>query len=82
MVIKGKERTKKKRLSARDIDEYNMAISAASLGVSTITALATLAALMNRKGKNGDRKGILVKRNAASANISHHSGRNGKRKKR
>lgn len=53
MVSKGKERTKKKRLSAREIDEYNMAISAASLGVSTITALATLAAVMNKKSKKG-----------------------------
>lgn len=56
MVSEGKERTKKKRLSARDIDEYNMAISAASLGVSTITALATLAAVMNKKSKKGDQE--------------------------
>lgn len=56
MVSKSKERTEKKRLSSRDIDEYNMAISAASLGVSTITALATLAALMNKKGKKGGKE--------------------------
>ena len=54
MVNKGKERTKKKKLTARDIDEYNMVISAASLGVSTITAFAALAALMNKKSKKGD----------------------------
>ena len=54
MDYRNKRKTqRKKEMTRREIDKYNLTISAASLGVSSIGLLVAIAAL-NKKSKKSD----------------------------